>query len=88
MRRNSEFVLRQVAKKNVVVPIGAAAEAFHGMITLNTTGKFLWDLLEQEQTEESLAKALVDRYGISEERALGAVKKFLEPIYPTGAILK
>lgn len=88
MRRNSQFILRQVAGKNVVVPLGQAAEAFRGMITLNKTGKFLWDLLETEQTEESLAKALVQTYGITEERALGAVKKFLEPIYPTGAILK
>ena len=52
MRRNSEFVLRQIAGKNVVVPLGQAAEAFRGMITLNKTGKFLWDLLETEQTEE------------------------------------
>lgn len=88
MHRNGEFILRQVAGKYVVVPIGQAAEAFKGMITLNKTGKFLWDCLAQEQTEESLAKALVDKYGISEERALEAVKKFLEPIYPTGAIVK
>ncbi len=88
MQRNSQFILRQVAGKYVVVPLGQAAEAFRGMITLNKTGKFLWDLLETEQTEESLAMALVQTYGITEERALGAVKKFLEPIYPTGAIVK
>ena len=88
MHRNGEFILRQVAGKYVVVPIGQAAEAFKGMITLNKTGKFLWDCLAQEQTEESLAKALVEKYGISEAHALEAVKKFLEPIYPTGAIVK
>ena len=88
MRRNSKFVLRQVAGKYVAVPLGQAAEAFRGMITLNKTGKFLWDILETEQTEESLARALVETYGITEERALGAVKKFLEPLYPTGAIEK
>ena len=88
MRRNSEFVLRQVAGKFVVVPLGQAAEAFRGMITLNKTGKFLWDLLETEQTEESLADALVETYGITLERALGAVRKFLESLYPTGAFIK
>ncbi len=88
MRRNSDFVLRQVAGKNVVVPLGKAAENFRGMITLNKTGKFLWDLLENEQTVESLAKALVETYGIPEEKAIADVKKFLEPIYPTGAIEK
>jgi len=88
MRRNSEFVLRQVVGKFVVVPLGQAAETFRGMITLNRTGKFLWDLLETEQTEESLISALVATYGITEERAAGTVKKFLESIYPTGAIEK
>lgn len=88
MRRNSQFAMRQIAGKYVAVPLGQAAEAFRGMITLNNTGKFLWDLLEEEQTEESLANALVQTYGITEERALGAVKKFLEPLYPIGAIVK
>ena len=88
MHRNSEFAVRQVAGKYVAVPLGKAAEAFRGMITLNKTGKFLWDLLETEQTEESLAKALVETYGISEERALTGVKKFLESIDASGAIIK
>lgn len=88
MRRNREFVLRQVAGKFVVIPLGQAAESFRGMITMNNTGKFLWDLLEEEQTEKSLANALVQTYGITEERAAGAVVKFLEPLYPTGAIEK
>lgn len=88
MRRNSEFILRQVAGKDVVVPIGQAAESFRGMITLNKSGKFLWELLEQEQTEESLASALVEKYGITQEHALTAVRNYLEPFYPIGAVLK
>lgn len=88
MRRNSEFILRQVAGKYVVVPVGQAAEAFRGMITLNKTGKFLWDVLETEQTEQSLAQALVEAYGVTEQRALDGVRKFLEQIAPTGAIQK
>ena len=46
------------------------------------------ETVETEQTEESLAKALVETYGITEERALTGVKNFLEPLYPTGVILK
>ena len=88
MRRNSEFVLREVAGKYVVIPLGQTAETFHGMITMNSTSKFLWELLEEEQTEESLAEALVRTYGITEERALAAVKKFLDLILDTTAIIK
>ncbi len=86
MRRSCEFLARQVAGRYVIVPVGQAAEKFSGMITINETGKFLWDLLEQEQTEQSLADAVVQTYGIDHEKALHDVKAFLEPIYPTGAI--
>lgn len=53
MRRNENFILRRVADMSVIVPLGAAAEAFPGMISVNETGAFLWDLLEQEQTLQS-----------------------------------
>lgn len=86
MKRHAEFVIRQVADRFVIVPVGAAAEKFTGMLTVNETGKFLWDLLETEQTCETLAAALVREYKIDMETAIGDVKAFLEPIVPTGAI--
>lgn len=88
MKRNPEFVIRQVADRFVIVPVGTAAEKFSGMITINATGKFLWDLLENEKTLESLAQALVEEYEIDMELALKDVKTFLEPILPTGAIVE
>ena len=53
MRRNENFILRRVADMSVIVPLGAAAEAFPGMISVNETGAFLWDLLEQEQNNSN-----------------------------------
>ena len=88
MKRNPEFVIRQVADRFVIVPVGTAAEKFSGMITINATGKFLWDLLENEKSLESLAQALVEEYEIDMELALKDVKTFLEPIRPTGAIVE
>ena len=88
MRRNENFLVRQVVGKYVLAPVGEAAQQFSGMITVNTSGKFLWDLLETEQTVESLAQALTQQYEVSMELALSDVEKFLEPLYPTGAILK
>jgi hypothetical protein len=88
MKRHPEFVSRQVADRFVIVPVGTAAEKFSGMITINATGKFLWDLLENEQTLDSLAQALVKEYEIDMELALKDTKTFLEPILPTGAIIE
>ena len=57
MKRNESFLLREVAGKQVVVPLGKAAVEFPGMLTLNSTGVYLWELLKQEQTEDSLVEA-------------------------------
>ena len=88
MHKNPEFMLRQVAGRFLLAPVGEAAEKFSGMITINGTGKFLWELLEQEQSVDSLAQALVDTYQIDLERAKKDVEKFLEPIRSAGAIIE
>ena len=44
MRVKEGFLKRQVGDRAVVVPVGEAAKAFHGMINLNETGGELWDL--------------------------------------------
>ena len=38
MRAKEGFLKRQVGDRAVVVPVGEAAKAFHGMINLNETG--------------------------------------------------
>ncbi len=88
MRANPDFILRKVAGRYLLAPVGSAADKFSGMITINETGKFLWEKLEQEQTVESLAQILVDTYGIDMKRAKGDVVKFLHPIRDTGAIIE
>ena len=86
MKRSANFLMREVAGSWVVVPVGQAAREFSGMMRLNSTGRFLWDLLEQEQTEGSLVAALLERYDVSEDVASKDVAAFLEQIRSTGAL--
>ncbi len=88
MRRNPDFLVRQVAGKTVLAPVGAAAEKFSGMISINSSGKTLWDLLEQEQTVDSLAQALTEKYEVSIEQAREDVEKFVASLIPTGAVIE
>lgn len=88
MHQRGEFAQREVAGKFVLIPLGKTAEIVPGMITMNGTSKFMWELLKEEQTEESLTKALVEAYGITEERALAAARNFLESMLSYGAIAK
>ena len=48
MKRSENFLLQDVAGTLVVVPVGAAAVSFKGMLTLNATGDYIWEQLENE----------------------------------------
>lgn len=87
MKRSSGFLMRQVAGRYVLAPVGETVKTFSGMITMNATGKFLWDLMEQDQTVDSLAQALVDTYDVEFEKAKEDVIKFLDPLKPVGAVI-
>lgn len=88
MKRNSGFLVRQVAGRYVLAPVGDTVKTFSGMITMNATGKFLWDLLEQDQTVDSLAQALVDNYEVEFDKAKEDVLKYIEPLIPVKAIME
>ena len=88
MKRHGDFLLREVAGRQVIVPVGKQAAKFFGMISLNETGAFLWQQLETEQTVDSLAQALTGNYEVSEELARKDVEAFLEKLRPTGALVE
>lgn len=88
MIRNDRFLLREVADTLVLVPIGEAAGAFYGMVTLNGTGAFIWEQLAREHTVQSLAEALAAQYAVDLAQAQKDVEDFIEKLLPTGAILK
>lgn len=87
MKRSENFLMREVAGSWVVVPVGAAAREFPGMIRLNQSGKLIWELLEQEQTAESLTQALLDRYDVSRTQARQDVDAFLAKLNSVGALV-
>jgi len=87
MKRNPDFILRSVADTRLLVPVGAAAVQFAGMVTVNDTSAYLWELLEGEQTPETLTAALVARYDIDEETARKDVERVISSLTEIGAIL-
>ena len=86
MIRSEDFLLREVAGSQVLVPVGAATREFAGIVTLNAVGVHLWNALQSEQTVESLAKVLTDRYDVSNAQAMADVEKFLQNLKNVGAV--
>ena len=87
MKQSPDFLLRDVADSLVLVPVGAATERFPGMITLNESGKLLWEALATEQTPETLTELLLEQYEVAPEQARTDVDAFLKKLCAVGAVV-
>ncbi len=79
MKLKEGFILREVAGENVVVPSGDTLN-LNMMITLNETGRFLWERLETGAEEADLVNALLGEYDVSEADAKAHVSAFIEKL--------
>lgn len=79
MKLKEGFVLRTVAGDTIVVPTGATLD-LNMMITLNETGKFLWEKLEKGAEVEELVAALLAEYDVDEAKARAHVAAFVEKL--------
>lgn len=78
MKIKPGFMLREVAGKKIVVPVGKASIEFNGMIHLNETGAFLWERLQTGATKESLLSDILAEYDVDEETAKAGIDSFLK----------
>lgn len=83
MKLKEGFVLRTVAGDTIVVPTGTALD-LNMMITLNDTGKFLWEKLETGAECEELVAALLQAYDVDEATAKAHVTAFVEKLNDHG----
>jgi hypothetical protein len=81
------YLLRDVAGQHVVVPTGAAAVDFNGIITLNGTGRFLWERLSGGATRASLVASLLAEYAVDGATAARDVDAFLAKLDENELIL-
>ena len=78
MKIKEGFVLRQVAGDTIVLPAGDLN--INAMITLNETGTFLWQKMEQETTVDELVAEVLKVYDTDETTAKAAVEAFVEKL--------
>ena len=76
MKIKDGFVLRTVAGETVALPTGGTTD-MDMMITLNDTGRFLWECLQKDTDENALVEALLGEYEVSREVAVEAVAAFV-----------
>ena len=88
MKIKSGFVLEQVGGGYLAVAVGARAKDFSGLVRMNGTGAFLWNLLVNEDltADELVSRVLSEYEGVSEEQVRGDVASFEEKLRANGII--
>lgn len=86
MKIKKGFIVRKIGGQNVAVAVGEASKAFNGMIKLNETGKFLWDLLAKGAELEELIAKVLEEYEVDEATARADVEKFVGNLKEVGAL--
>lgn len=71
------FMVKEIAGEYFAIPYDAAYESQDQMLSLNRTGAFLWQLLEEETNEDALVDTLAEEYRIPRDTAQEAVAAFL-----------
>ena len=85
MKLKDGFILRSVAGETVVVPTGNDLD-LNMMITLNDTGKFLWQCLEKGAEQADLEAALLAEYDVDPQTAKEHVALFIRKLNDHGFI--
>lgn len=83
MKLKEGFILREVAGQIVVLPSGNDLN-LNMMITLNETGKFIWNLLKQDVTESDVVSAILKEYKVDQAAAEAAVTGFIRKLNEHG----
>lgn len=86
MKIKKGFILRNVANTHIVVPVSQNTLNYRGMLSLNESGAFLWEVLEKGVDKEGLLTALLDEYDVPEEIAAADIDEFLDHMRQIGAL--
>lgn len=81
MKIKKGFVAKEIAGQYVVVALGKASKIFNGIIKLNETAKFIWDMLEKGAEKDEIVVAILAEYeGVDRETAEADVQKFIDEL--------
>ncbi|MCD7809256.1 MAG: PqqD family protein, partial [Erysipelotrichaceae bacterium] len=77
MKKNKEFIMRQIADEYILVPTGNTTEDFNGIISMSQTGAYIYEHIEECSSFDELVKKMLDLYDVDEEILVSDINEFL-----------
>ena len=87
MKRNPNFILREIAGENILVPLTGDL-ALNGILSLNDFGREIYERIDESPSVEALVAALCELYDAPREVIAADVAEFLEQMKNEKLILE
>ena len=86
MQVSKDYLLRTIAGETILIPSGAAAQKFNGLVTVNEIGAFIWDILKTPTDLEGLVSRITAEYDVDADTARRDAEEFLDELRNVGAL--
>lgn len=78
MKLKDGIVTNSIDGESFAIATGKAAKDFNGLIKNNPSAAFVFELLKTNQTEDSIVKAMLEKYDVDEGTVRADVKELLD----------
>lgn len=86
MKLKYTFEVMEMDDSFVAVPVGDNAKEFSGIIKLNETAKSIFNLLNDDMSEEQIIEQLSKEYDMSSEDTKAYVHSFINQLINAGVL--
>ncbi len=88
MRIKEGYILRKIAGSDIVIPVGNNIADFYGIISLNETAAFLWNVLKEKKEVQNLVDAMIKEYEVGADTAKQDVDTFVSQLQQAGILVE
>ncbi len=86
MKLKNKYVIRTVADKAVAIAVEQDGEKTDGVITLNSTGAFIFSLINEGVDVADIESRFYGEYDVSKEEAKKSVEAFIDSLKGSGLL--
>ena len=86
MKRKNGLVLRTIGNQHLLVAVDPDALVTKGLVILNDTAAFIWNLIAEDCSTDVLSLAVAEQFNVDFKQAFADVEAFLAETRQMGLI--
>jgi len=79
-KMKSKFVVRAVGNELILVPLTGNVAQMNELFTMNETGRFIWENINENNTVEDIQTLMTDAFSVDVEIAKKDIESFIHKL--------